>query len=501
MVIRRNKNNTDSNLANYELPIKEIILPLQTEKHVLIYPLLDLTVPHIPQRSRLYPVSPVGIGTPYAESLTSYISRLAIIHNNSFGSFYELLLVPSLSKAYLTTPSHLSPASTLNGSFRNRMKNINGIGRVAREWSEMLEELTQRNDLHSISLIALSNVMPHWELLRTFQAWCPMCYEEMLQANQTIYQPLIWTMKAVNICVRHHRPLVDRCSHCHRQLLPLARRIQIGYCSRCGYWLGEHPGEGNTADSLAEEERDWRLFVASSTGDLIAALSNISQYPTKKAVVAALHECIKISTGGVITQFAKLIRKHLMTVYGWYRGNVRIPLSDLLRICYCLDLSITTLLSGAEAVRKSAITIKELPSIANVVNSPRTPKPFNHERVEKDLINIFGLVPPISMAEAARRIGVDRKNIYRIFPELSRKISERYRDYLQGFYRTERTRREDEVRNAVIHLHRKAVYVTPRAIAEYLNKPSYFGRRDVAIIIRETRESLDSEKKGWLVTI
>jgi hypothetical protein len=462
----------------------------------MIYPTLDLTIPHVSQRSRLNPISPIGLGTPHVESLISYICRLATNHNISFGSFYELLLIPSLNKAYLTTPSHLSPASTLNGSFRNRMKNINGIGKLAQEWSEKLEELTLRSDLRFLNLTALSNVTPHWKLLRTFQAWCPVCYEEMLQAKQTIYQPLIWTISAVDICARHHRPLVDRCSHCYRQLLPLTRRAQLGYCSRCGYWLGEHPDKGNRTDSLMGEERDWRLFVANSVGELIAALSNMNQPPTKKTVVEALHECIKISTGGVITQFAKLIRKHLMTVYGWYRGNVKIPLSDLLRICYCLDLSIIDFLNGAEALRKSAINVRELPDTACVVNSPRTPKPFNREKVEIGLINFLKVGSPISVAEAARRMEVNHRDLYRIFPELSRKISCRYRGYLQDFYRIERTRREEEVRQAVIHLYRQGVYVTPRAVAEYLNKPTYLGRRDVAVIIRMTRESLDSERKG-----
>jgi hypothetical protein len=67
------------------------------------------------------------------------------------------------------------------------------------------------------------------------------------------------------------------------------------------------------------------------------------------------------------------------------------------------------------------------------------------------------------------------------------------RDYLQDLYRKERTKGEDEVRQAVIHLYSQGVYVSPRPIAEYLNKPSYLGRRDVAAIIRKARELLDSK--------
>jgi hypothetical protein len=185
-----------------------------------------------------------------------------------------------------------------------------------------------------------------------------------------------------------------------------------------------------------------------------------------------------------------------MTVYGWYRGNVKIPLPDLIRICYCLDLSIVDFLNGADTVRKSGVNVRKLPDIAHVVRSPRNPKSRNYEKFEIELTNFLDMLPPISLVEAARRIGANHREIYLRLPELSRKISSRYRDYLKDFYRKQRAVREEEVRQAVIHLYAQGIYVSPRPVAEYLNKPSYIGRRDVAAIIRETRESLDSKKAG-----
>ena len=37
--------------------------------------------PVLPVHSRLYHLKPVGIGTPYVESLTSYVARLATAHS------------------------------------------------------------------------------------------------------------------------------------------------------------------------------------------------------------------------------------------------------------------------------------------------------------------------------------------------------------------------------------------------------------------------------------
>lgn len=470
---------------------------VQPEKLAVIYPAIDLAIPPIPERSRFYPIAPVGIGTPYVESLTSYTCRLATTHSISFGSLYELLLIPNMNKAYLTTPSHLSPGSTLTGSFRNRIKSINGIGKLAKEWVGTLEAMTLRSDLSYLTLIAVSNVLPYLKLLRTFQAWCPACYEEMLQNKQTIYQPLLWNISAVDMCARHGRSLVNHCSYCNRQLLPLTRRAQLGYCSKCGYWLGEHSDSRVTADALiVGEERAWRLFVANTVGDMLAALSTMSGHFSKKTILESLHACIAISTGGVLTQFAKLIRTNLTTVNGWYLGKIRIPLSSLIRICYCLDLSILDFLQVAEVVRGNRVKVKELPTLIRIVKRLRTTRPFNRVEIEAELTNYLDVVPPISLTQVAKKIEANHRDLYRRFPELCRKISSRYRDYLQDFYRKERTKREDEVKQAVIHLYSQGVYVSPRPIAEYLNKPSYLGRRDVAAIIRNTRELLDSKKKA-----
>lgn len=461
------------------------------------FPILDLTLPSIPQRSRFYPLSPIGVGTPYVESLTSYICRLVAFHNVSVGSFYEYLLIPNLHKHYLAAPRRLAPASTLAGALRKQIKAINGVGQMAREWFQLLESLTLRSDLRFLSLSVLSDVTPHWKLLRTFQTWCPTCYQETLETNQPVYQPLLWLIAAVDICARHRRRLVNRCPHCHQQFPPLPRRAFPGYCARCGYWLGEIHDDRVTLDALLpEEEIDWHISIAKSAEDLLAGLPSLAGSITREKVVGSLQECISISTGGVGAQFSNLIKKNSTTVQGWHKGKVKIPLCDMFRICYCLDLSILDFLKGSQAIRKSGINIKELPSAYQTVRKRPTPRPFNHIRVKSELAKFLDMEPPISLREATARIGVDHRDIYRKFPELSRKISSRYIVYMRDYYRTKRSRREEEVRQAVIHLYSQGIYVSPRPVAQYLNKPSYLGRRDVAFIIRETREWLDSERKA-----
>src|SRR5260370_42366230 len=47
----------------------------------------DCTLPALPKRSRLYALKPLGIGTPFVESLSGYVARLADAHAVSLGNF------------------------------------------------------------------------------------------------------------------------------------------------------------------------------------------------------------------------------------------------------------------------------------------------------------------------------------------------------------------------------------------------------------------------------
>lgn len=463
-----------------------------------IYPTLDLTLPSVPQRSHLYSLVPIGVNMPYVESLTSYICRVASAHSISFGSFFEYLIVPSLRKPYLISKPKVGPASTLMGTFQKLMKNINGTGKISRDWVELIEILTLRRDLRFLTFTSLSGVIPHWNLLRIFQAWCPMCYEEMNQYKKIIYQPLSWAIALVDMCTRHRTPLVDRCPHCCKQLPILNRRVYLGYCPRCGNWLGETANNQLTAEDLTDEEISWRLFLAMSIEELLASLPNIDGLVTKETVIASLHKCASISTGGVWGRFAKLIKISHSTVQGWYQGKVKPPLSSLLRICYCLDLSLTEFLKGIPSVRGNGSNVRELPDISCPAKVARTSRILNYEKIRIELESLLNLETPISFAEASRRLKINVADLYRKFPELYIEITARYKKYRQDFIKSRRIEFEDEVRRAVIHLYAQGIYVSPRPVAKYLNKPSYFGRRDVAAIIRKTREELDIGK-GRLV--
>src|SRR5260370_35013125 len=98
----------------------------------------DMAMPHLPPRSRLYRLEPIGMGTPYVESLTSYIVRLADAHCVTPKALVMYEILPSQGQA-VTALKHYS---RLNMFWRENASTLNGFSSIARGGVEALQSLT-----------------------------------------------------------------------------------------------------------------------------------------------------------------------------------------------------------------------------------------------------------------------------------------------------------------------------------------------------------------------
>ncbi len=183
--------------------------------------------------STLYKIEPIGFGTAYVESLTSYIYRLSREHCVSAGDILSDVITPVTGKAYLTNGFQRSCDPVYKNSYK-----INGMDQEARDFVSALQELTHVNSLEFLTLLPL-NWLPAKGMIKPFQSWCPLCYEEWSSTKQPLYTPLIWSIIPVTFCNRHQVPLVNSCHKCNKKILYLSRNGRIGYCPNCGAWLGQ----------------------------------------------------------------------------------------------------------------------------------------------------------------------------------------------------------------------------------------------------------------------
>jgi hypothetical protein len=112
----------------------------------------------IPKRSRLFSLKPIGVGTPYTESLSSYLSRLAQEHCVTSQKLIMGEIVPQMIKQDYELALIKKNVTTLFSN-SDAKPAINGMRTQTQSIVQALKELTQRKDLKFLSLLTWKGVI------------------------------------------------------------------------------------------------------------------------------------------------------------------------------------------------------------------------------------------------------------------------------------------------------------------------------------------------------
>lgn len=134
------------------------------------YPVWDLTPPSLPPRSRLYPLEPLGLGTPQCEGMVSYLIRLAAAHAVSLATLVRWELAP-----HWTMTRRLLSARDVGTWAQVESHRCNGTGTYALSTVRVLEALTGRAKLHLLTLLPWGTAVADQDLLRRGHAQCRAC--------------------------------------------------------------------------------------------------------------------------------------------------------------------------------------------------------------------------------------------------------------------------------------------------------------------------------------
>jgi hypothetical protein len=293
----------------------------------------DLMPIAIPARSRLHSIEPIGIGTPFVESLSGYMIRLAASHAVRVSDLIEHELRTSI-------PYFHAPAGIPNA--------INGVNESARNWVSALERFTLRDNLQLLTLLPFAPLLSTPLLVRRERAWCPMCYESRTAQRQDVYEQLLWCLQCVQICPLHNTPLQTSCPACHRGLRPLCAVSRPGFCSRCHQWLGL-PGPST------QERRptDYQAWVAQQFGQLLEIAPH-AQTVGKENIQKILVRYVGSFSEGSRMAVAESAGCRRSSFYNWYNGATAARVDLLLRMCHELRIPLTSLVTGAIAEPEAA---------------------------------------------------------------------------------------------------------------------------------------------------
>jgi transcriptional regulator with XRE-family HTH domain len=455
--------------------------------------LWEAEVPGPLPHSRLYHLDPVGTGSPMVESLTSYVMRLAEEHSVSPHVLMCQEILPLLNRSYLYQEGR--PVHDILGGFWPQSAVLNGVTPLAKDFVQLLSQLTARDDLYCLTMLPWREVISPTRLFRRTRAWCPRCYEEWRETNQIIYGPLLWQFSIVNTCPLHDRQLEWLCPNptCMRQQSPIHPRGHPGYCGWCRRWLGS--SSSNNAPRLTArtvEERARQQWVCETMGDLLSAVSNPAVKVQQDKFAAMISFYIDRVANGKISTFAHLLQVSIASVWKWQHGQDIPQLATLLKICSRLGISPLCLLTGIwqEIILLPGESEREKSKPSE--GSEKRPQRRTRRQLRTALKKVLQSEeePPPSMREMSRRLGYDAGYLSRIFPDLCRAISTRYMAYQsrRGAERLER--RSQKVQEAVQSLHAQGLYPSCKRVEDLLGSPGMLMESEVRAIWKKTMQQL-----------
>ncbi|MEO2077830.1 MAG: helix-turn-helix domain-containing protein [Bacillus sp. (in: firmicutes)] len=481
---------------------------------------------NIPQRSKLYNLEPIGLGTPYSESLTSYISRLAECHNLNITTLVSETFIP-LVKSY-----HLQKCF-MDRSLGAQVKYINGNSPISFDYVAALEELTTRKDLIYLTMILWSGLFSTTKVIGDHRKWCPICLEEFKNKGTNVYEPLLWCIKDIEICDIHHVKLEDKCKNCGKRLQFLHTNFIVGHCQYCLKWLGTD----NQEESISNPSK-YQQFLLESFKSLIANTSKLESFPTSIKIGLVLKRIMKENNISSVPQLAKILGLNKSTLQGWVSNERSPSIESMYKICSKMNLSIYELFCVDTIVslnftdtkkKRTKLTLNELEdklkvAIKNNYNmglfklsqdegfDARTAKKYfpglsdginaeylklkeeieieKKQRIKQCLVAALELEPPISFTKFSEDFSILMNDAKKHFPELSAKLVIRYLSYRNEMTRNRIENTKDEIKTVVLELHENGIYPGDKNIRKKLTNPNCVMRPELREIWKNMIESL-----------
>jgi AraC-like DNA-binding protein len=262
------------------------------------------------------------------------VTRLAHAHGVTVDKLVATEVAPLVNKS----------AKATRHQFSMGCHNLNGIA----EWTALtitaLEKLTLRPELAALTLYPWQQVMSPAYLLRRYLAWCPACYTQWRQTNQTIYNPLLWSLKLVHCCPWHHGLLWEHCpySDCQKRLRLINSRVKLGTCPACKRWLGLGSDTDQTREPAPNERQLW---LADQLGQLLTAAPTLDTYPEQYIFAVNLKCYVAATEHGTVQGLAQAIRISPSPFSGWIHRGHRPQLEILAKVCEYLGLSLLEFLT------------------------------------------------------------------------------------------------------------------------------------------------------------
>jgi hypothetical protein len=359
----------------------------------------------LPPRSVLAPMKPMGLDSPYVESLSSYYLRLAHLHQ---------LSPRGLANHLIVAENHNCNAQVLFRPY------FNGVGKMPEMWTMKLERLTGLKCLNQLTFSFLKFLLPKRHLCAAKKKWCPVCHDESIGFSE-MYERLLWNVGTVTACPKHGIKLVENCVCGHEARLKPVQIIQLpGICMYCGCRLSSE----STLDLKKAEENEIQRakLVSDFIGNrkLVENLNHGIQFGFKDFLMSI----INTHTNGNASEFGRILLISKSKISGWLKGTHMPSFPQVVNIAQACDCSI------ADVYRGEYQHIQKVSSIDHgnlrVISIARKAKTSWKKVTESRLNSFLKQESSFSLTQVAAELNVSIKFLRIHFNSISIKISSKY---------------------------------------------------------------------------
>jgi AraC-like DNA-binding protein/ribosomal protein S27E len=393
------------------------------------------------QPSQLYHLAPIGLGTPFVESLSSYILRLAEAHHvlpNRLAWFV---------RDSVNEKSHFQ-SLTLQNAYA-----LNSNSGLAQRWVSALEALTLRRGLASLTMLPWVDLFAPTGLMHRRLAWCSDCFREWREAGTPLSIPLLWLVSAVSVCPRHHKQLETQCPVCGHKQPVFSGTCWLGYCIHCGRLL-DTGRSAETASNQSPEGDSWEqaLWTSHSLGALLAAVPDPDMAMDESPIMRFAQQCVTQLGRGNLRKTAGILGISPCILFEWQRGRSnRANVNTFFSVCFRSGIA-----PLATILRKRLTVQPTEPEPSDDVETQRPKRPgwriqLDKERLTRDLDDLIAHdeQPPPTIHEVAGRLGCSKDTLYRHFSKQYRILLQRHRTYRAAQLQTKREKAAQALEQAL----------------------------------------------------
>lgn len=364
-------------------------------------------------RSILSPLEPIGLGTSSAESVESYVQRLAKEHRVT-----RYHIESFVSKS--------GPTPLYQGISRQPIRLDSPIHN-AKEFTRRLSLLTCTPAVETMGLGWLTARVASMGALRNQRAWCPQCIGKTEESGTAGFLPLAWSLTAYEICAEHSCAIQTSCPSC-RKGIDVRREWSwpFSHCPHCDSPFGR--AEFAAANSLRDFERrkvreaDQR--ASKHLGELISRAPEMRNYPMLES--PDIHRLVK---SGIARRKADH-QSNLANLAGISKGTLhrlteertsRPTLDVLTRLAAVTDTSIVgTLCPGLWKVGPDTDNTR----IAMMHSSRRGRSRLSWDEIGHAVDKEIGSPRPVSPSTLAHRLQIDASNLRKRLPKTVANLAE-----------------------------------------------------------------------------